>query len=43
MSITINIYIKKNNEECLVETFEQNLNVKLIDLKKTIIDNCVNI
>lgn len=37
MSITTKIYIKKNNEECLVETFEQNLNVKITDFKNQLL------
>ena len=32
MSIKINLYIQKNNTNCLIETIEQNLNVKIIDL-----------
>jgi len=34
MSIKINLYINKNNINCLIETIEQNLNVKIIALKK---------
>ena len=37
MSITTKIYIKKNNEECLVETFEQDLNVKITDFKNQLL------
>ena len=34
MSITVNIYILKKNEESLIETFEQDLNIKMIDFKE---------
>ena len=37
MSITTKIYIKKDNEECLVETLQQDLNVKLIDFKNQLL------
>lgn len=37
MSITINLYLKKNNENCLVETFNQDLNVKMIDFKNKLL------
>jgi hypothetical protein len=38
MSIKINLYINKNNTNCLIETIEQNLNVKIIDLKKNLLN-----
>lgn len=37
MSITTKIYIRKDNEECLVETLQQDLNVKLIDFKNQLL------
>ena len=33
MSIQINIYILKDNTNCLLETINQNLNIKFIDFK----------
>lgn len=33
MSIKINIYIRKKNEEALIETIDQSLNIKMIDFK----------
>ena len=38
MSIKINLYIQKNNTNCLIETIEQDLNVKIIDLKKNLLN-----
>ena len=38
MSIKINLYINKNNINCLIETIEQNLNVKIIDFKKNLLN-----
>ena len=38
MSIKINLYINKNNTNCLIETIEQNLNVKIIDFKKNLLN-----
>lgn len=37
MSIKINIYILKKNEEALVETINQDLNVKIIDFKNQLL------
>lgn len=38
MSIKINLYIQKNNKNSFIETIEQNLNVKIIDLKKNLLN-----
>ena len=38
MSIKINLYINKNNINCLIETIEQNINVKIIDFKKNLLN-----
>ena len=38
MSIKINLYINKYNINCLIETIEQNLNVKIIDFKKNLLN-----
>ena len=37
MSIKINLYINKNNTNSFIETIEQDLNVKIIDLKKKLL------
>lgn len=37
MSIKINIYILKKNEEALVETINQDLNIKIIDFKNQLL------
>lgn len=37
MSIKINIYILKKNEECLIETIEQNLDLKMIEFKDNLL------
>ena len=38
MSIQINIYILKDNTNCLLETINQNLNIKFIDFKKNLLN-----
>ena len=37
MSIKINIYILKKNEECFIETIEQNLDLKMIEFKDNLL------
>ena len=37
MSIKINIYILKKNEEALIETITQDLNIKMIDFKQLLL------
>ena len=37
MSIKINIYKLNKNQECLIETIEQDLNVKMIDFKNQLL------
>lgn len=37
MSIKINIYILKKNQESLVETIDQQLDIKIIDLKNNLL------